>query len=237
MSKAVQIQREYYKKTALKYDKMHVSDADEHGSALNWVVSICKTNKVERVLDVGCGTGRALFKLKEAGFQVMGIEPSESLLEIALEKGAAKDEVILASGEKIPLSDSCVEAVCEFGVLHHVENPNLVLEEMMRVASKFIFISDSNRFGQGAYFMRWIKLLIYKAGFWPIVNWVRTAGKNYMISEGDGLFYSYSVYDSLKLLAPWAKQIYLIPTRDEGVKGWLHPLLTASHVLLVAVKK
>jgi len=237
MSRAEDIQKEYYKKTATNYDKMHVDDLDEHGVALRWMISICKSHSVKKILDVGCGTGRALFKLKAAGFHVNGVEPVDALVAQAIEKGAAPEEIVLARGENIPFPDGSFEATCEFGVLHHVEKPELILSEMMRISSKIIFISDANRFGQGPYVVRWAKLILFKLGLWPLVNWIRTRGKNYMISEGDGLFYSYSVYDSLATLNQWSKKIYLIPTRDEEAKSWLHPLLTSSHILLVAIKK
>jgi hypothetical protein len=59
----------------------------------------------------------------------------------------------------------------------------------------------------------------------------------YTISEGDGLTYSYSVFDSYSQLAKWADTIWLVPTENEkSVRSWLHPLITSPHVLLCAIK-
>lgn len=80
-------------------------------------------------------------------------------------------------------------------------------KEMLRVAKKAVLISDSNRFGQGLRAARLIKLGLYKSKLWTAYNYVRTSGKGYQITEGDGLAYSYSVYDSFAWLSQWADRI------------------------------
>jgi len=48
---------------------------------------------------------------------------------------------------------------------------------------------------------------------------------------------SFSVFDSYFQLAKWADTIWLFPTgNDQSVRSWLHPLITAPHILLCAVK-
>ena len=98
------------------------------------------------------------------------------------------------------------------------------------------FISDSNRFGQGLMATRWLKLILYKIGLWPLVNFIKTMGREYAISEGDGIAYSYSVFDSYKILAKWADRIILIPTAQHQEKSWFSPLLSSSHILICAIK-
>jgi hypothetical protein len=62
------------------------------------------------------------------------------------------------------------------------------------------------------------------------------AGKRYQISEGDGLFYSYSVYDSYDQLARWADRIFLLPTDPLLSQSWFHPLLTSPGIVLIAIR-
>jgi hypothetical protein len=121
-------------------------------------------------------------------------------------------------------------------VLHHVENPAAVVAEMTRVARTAVFLSDHNRFGQGRALARVTKLALYKAHFWRAARFVRTRGRNYHVSEGDGLAYSYSVFDSFDQLARWASSVILIPTSITGGASWFHPLLTASEVLVCATR-
>lgn len=119
--------------------------------------------------------------------------------------------LLQASGNALPFADSSFDAVCEISTLHHVPNPSLVLAEMLRVARRSVIIVDSNRHGQGSFPARLFKLFLFKPGLWYAFDFLRTRGKRYQISEGDGLFYSYSVYDSYDQLARWADRILLFP--------------------------
>jgi len=108
---------------------------------------------------------------------------------------------------------------------------------MLRVAKKAVFISDSNRFGQGSRAARLIKLCLYKSRLWGIFNYLNTSGRGYLISEGDGLAYSYSVYDSFEEIARWADRMILIPSGNGKVSSWVHPLLTSSGVIVCALRE
>jgi hypothetical protein len=121
-------------------------------------------------------------------------------------------------------------------MLHHVPEPDAVIREMMRVARKAVIIIDGNRFGQGSWPMRLLKLALYKAGLWGVIDYIKTGGKGYILSPGDGVHYSFSVYDSLHLIAAWADQLILIPTESYKATSWFHPLLTAEVVLVCALK-
>jgi hypothetical protein len=65
---------------------------------------------------------------------------------------------------------------------------------------------------------------------------LKTAGKGYRFSEGDGLAYSYSVFDALEVLSEWSDRVIVIPTDEVKTKSLFHPLLTSFHVLLCAVR-
>ena len=191
------------------------------------------------LLDVGSGTGRVLkyFTEQEPNLSVRGVEPVKALVDQAVKNGISRNLLMRGNGDFLPFKANSYDAVCAFGVLHHVEAPNVVVTEMIRVAKKAVFISDSNRFGQGSRLARLIKLSLYKAGLWGTANLIRTRGKRYMLSEGDGLSYSYSVFDSYHLLAGWADRLVLVPTGEQKAASWYHPLLTSSHVLLCALRE
>lgn len=231
-------QYQYYTQTARSYDSMHVNEGDEHFIALGHVWSLSRLLNISSFLDVGSGTGRAVKYFMEKGATVKGIEPVSAMIEQAvLKNGIPKDLIIRGRGEALPFDDSSFDAVCEFGSLHHMRKPNSVVTEMMRVAKKAVFLSDSNRFGQGSMASRLIKLLLYKLNLWDAANFVKTRGKGFIFSEGDGISYSYSVFDSYDLLSAWADKIILIPTGGEKAVSWHHPLLTSGNVLLCAIKE
>lgn len=233
-----QAQVEYYSKSADHYDDTHVKMDDEHAIAMSYMIDLMRRHGVKRVLDVGCGTGRVTKVLLDAGFDVVGIEPVEALLTIAEKKGMPKERLVLGSGLKLPFPDASFDAVCEFGVLHHVETPNVVVKEMLRVAKTAIYLSDTNRFGRGGLIARIVKLALWKMRLWRPAYFLAKGGKNYDCSDCDGIAFSYSVYDSFDLIYDWADSVIAIPTKVEGRRrrSWVHPLMTSSHVLLAGTK-
>jgi SAM-dependent methyltransferase len=174
----------------------------------------------------------------DEGFDVIGIEPVEALLQLAGKKGMPKERLVVGDGLKLPFPDASFDAVCEFGVLHHVERPEGVVREMLRVSKTAIFLSDTNRFGRGELIARIVKLALWKLGIWRQAYFLAKGCKSYDCSECDGIAYSYSVYDSFKLIDAWADQMIMMPTKveHERIHSWLNPLMTSSHILLCGIK-
>jgi ubiquinone/menaquinone biosynthesis C-methylase UbiE len=169
---------------------------------------------------------------------VRGIEPVGSLIEQAAQKNEIPNGVIIQGvGEAMPFNDGSFDVVCSFAILHHVERPDAIVREMTRVARKAVIISDGNRFGQGSWPIRLLKLSLYKIGLWKMVNHLKTGGKGYMITQGDGLAYSYSAYDSFDYLAEWASQLIVVPSDPCKARTWFHPLLTSPGVIACALRE
>jgi len=239
-NKDVQIQRQYYRDTAAHYDAMHAGEGDDDPINLRLVFALLRMMEARTVLDVGAGTGRAIRHLMEnmPDLTVRGVEPVPARIEQAIQKkGIPEGLIIEGVGEDLPFENASVDVACAFAMLHHVSNPDAVVCEMLRVARKAVIIVDGNRFGQGKWPLRILKLCLYKAGLWGLINYLKTGGKRYNLTEGDGLFYSYSVYDSFDRISEWAGQLIIIPNEACKAKSWIHPLLTSSGVLLCALKE
>ena len=237
---AATIQREYYAETAIRYDTMHANESAGDASTNRLILAMLRMAEVQSLLDVGSATGRGLaeFAAQLPGALVCGVEPVAELLKQAVAAGVLRSvPLVRASGESLPFADGSFDAVCEISILHHVPEPAAVVSEMLRVARKLVIIVDCNRFGQGSLPARFLKLFLYKCGLWSAFNYIRTKGKHYQISEGDGLFYSYSVYDSYKLVAGWAERIMLLPVGPAKSKSWLHPLITSEALVLIGFRK
>lgn len=219
MTDPVAIQRKYYEQTAAAYDETHVSEADEHHVALGWLASIIKMQKFDSLLDVGCGTGRGLrfLKANAISIKMTGIEPVSSLRQVGLNSGLTGSEIMDGDALAIPFPDRSFDVVCAFAILHHIKDHRRVVREMCRVARRAVFISDANNFGQGSLLSRTAKQALNACGLWPLYNLIRTKGKGYQISEGDGLFYSYSLTNDLPILQERFSDLQFMTTKPSGV--------------------
>ena len=232
------LQRRYYEATSRHFDEWHMEDF-EHNEALRYISLLLGSLDAESVLDVGCGTGRGIryFMQHHPALRVHGVDPARAQLDHAMKAGVPGEILTQYDGVKLPFENGAFDIVCEFGALHHAAQPNVVVSEMTRVARKAVFISDCNRFGDGSYLARVTKLLLYKSGLWPLADRLKTGGKGYVLSDTDGLAYSYSVFDSLDVVACWADRVILIPTVSEKpVRSWFHPLLTSRNILVCGLK-
>jgi len=215
MSDPVSIQRAYYAASADGYEAAHLGE-DEHNLALRFMASAMDYYGLQSTLDIGSGTGRALQFLKSTwpDIKVVGIEPSSALREIGYRNGLSREELIDGDAQAVQFPDASFDLVCEFGALHHIPNPAKAVSEMIRVAKRGIFISDGNNFGQGSALVRMMKQTIDAFGLWKVADWFKTRGKGYIITEGDGLSYSYSVFNDWKQINFACDRVYLLGTQS-----------------------
>lgn len=234
-SREIEIQRRYYAETANRYDNLLV-EHKEHNLALAFLIGVIDYLNIESVLDVGSGTGRAVsyIKQKKPDIRVLGIEPVAEMREVGYRKGISEDDLIEGDVMALDFDDGGFDLVCEFGVLHHIKCPSMAVSEMLRVARKAIFISDCNNFGQGPFLKRGMKQAIHAVGLWRIAVLINTRGRGYSLSDGDGLAYSYSVFDAIGLIRKHCSDIHILNT--SGLDIGINPYSNASHIVVLGMK-
>jgi SAM-dependent methyltransferase len=110
--------------------------------------------KGARVLDVGCGDGlvSAVLQSKRPDLLVRGID--------VLARAQTHIPVELFDGSRIPFDDRSFDVVLFSDVLHHTDDPTVLLREAWRVAKDSVLIKDHNRNGIAAglrlRFMDWV---------------------------------------------------------------------------------
>lgn len=91
----------------------------------------------DRVLDAGCGTGRALPPLRAAvgaSGVVLGVDLTPAMLEAARRAGRDRDgRLLLADVAALPLRPGSVDAVFAAGLIAHLPHPAEDLREVARV--------------------------------------------------------------------------------------------------------
>ncbi|MFD0165775.1 class I SAM-dependent methyltransferase [Streptomyces decoyicus] len=90
----------------------------------------------DRVLDAGCGTGRALPALRAAvgpRGRVLGADLTPEMLRAAVRAGRDRDAaLLLADVTRLPLADAALDAVFAAGLLSHLPDSAGGLAELAR---------------------------------------------------------------------------------------------------------
>jgi len=82
------------------------------------------------ILDLGCGVGHDLVRLRAAGLRPVGLDPSAHALARAR---AVDPSVVQGDGARLPFAAGAFGGCRIERVLQHVEDPGLVLDEVVRV--------------------------------------------------------------------------------------------------------
>lgn len=97
-----------------------------------------------RVLDVGCGDGHlaALILKARPDLEIIGID--------IMARPRAYIPVQLFDGHTIPFEDASFDAVMFVDVLHHTDDPSVLMREARRVSRNVVLIKDHYSDGVGA---------------------------------------------------------------------------------------
>lgn len=86
--------------------------------------------KPKHILDVGCGTGGTLDRLKHIG-QPVGVDLEPIALELSRERGHT--HLLLASATSLPFADGSFDAVVALDVLEHIPDDAAAAREIARI--------------------------------------------------------------------------------------------------------
>jgi len=106
------------------YDETRKSRQDVLERAVDVVVKKLGLRDGDRILDVGCGTGRVSFEFADRGYEVIGLDPSHKMLsEAAMKAGDHRGIVRLVQGDaqSLPFAKGVFDAALVVHVFHLME--------------------------------------------------------------------------------------------------------------------
>ncbi|MER8008230.1 class I SAM-dependent methyltransferase [Streptomyces sp. NPDC094149] len=125
--------QEFFGARAADWDSRFPDDGPAYASA----VADLGLREGDRVLDAGCGTGRALTPLRAAVGAtgvVVGIDLTPAMLQAAVRAGRDRDgRLLLADVAALPLRSRSLDAVFAAGLIAHLPRPADDLRELARV--------------------------------------------------------------------------------------------------------
>ncbi|MER5478940.1 methyltransferase domain-containing protein [Streptomyces sp. NPDC002734] len=124
--------REFFAARATGWDRKFPDD----GPAFAAVVAVLGLRPGDRVLDAGCGTGRALPALRAAvgpSGVVLGLDLTEEMLRTAARAGRGREAaLVLADAAAPPVRSGALDAVFASGLIAHLPDPGLDLAALAR---------------------------------------------------------------------------------------------------------
>lgn len=127
------------------------------------------------VVDLGCGTGRALLPLLKKGFQGIGVDLSRPMLQTLLSKAEQNGKSVWAIQANIvelgclkdEIADYCLCLFSTIGMIHGRSNRRRVLEHVARILKPSgIFIVHVHNI--------WFQALTAGGRSWVIPHWFQT---------------------------------------------------------------
>lgn len=196
--------------------------------------------KGKKLLEIGAGVGAFLITLRKK-FQIdaYGIEPSEEEFSpfneisnnLLTENGLSKDIIIKGRAEKLPFKDESFDLIYSTNVLEHVQNPEMVLKESLRVLKRGGYL----QFVIPNYFSFWEG---HYGVLWPCIT-NKTIGRFYI--KMIGLKPAY--IDTLQLISPaYLRKIFKKMPYKLEILGWggnvfKHRLESGSYSDWASLKK
>ncbi|MGW5046319.1 class I SAM-dependent methyltransferase [Streptomyces griseoluteus] len=128
--------QEFFTARAAGWDNRFPDDGPAYAAA----VSDMGLGEGDRVLDAGCGTGRALPPLRAAvgsSGTVIGADLTSAMLEAASQAGRGREGALLLTDvTALPLRTESLDAVFAAGLIAHLPEPSENLRELARVVRR-----------------------------------------------------------------------------------------------------
>jgi ArsR family transcriptional regulator len=136
-------------------------------------------NKMESLIDIGCGTGKNFPLLAKYSNKVIGIDSSPSMIQLSehiCKNNNLNYELKLGDITKMPFESQSIDGAFINMVLHHLSNPAEVLAETARILKKsgklllIELLSHEDESMREKYADLWLGFTMEELSSWLITN-------------------------------------------------------------------
>ena len=167
-----------YKRFADYYDKLMLEDID-YSKIVDYIENIFIHYDVnpELIADLACGTGNVTIPMAQRGYEMIGIDSSVQMLEVARKKSYDANQNILFLNQnitKLDLYGTCDAFLCMIDGINYILSPKALFNMFKRIKTCFLNPGGLFNFDISSFY----KLSV-------------TIGNNTFIHDGDDIFYSW----------------------------------------------
>ena len=195
-----------------------------------------------RTLEIGAGNGLGVAMARKAGAEGWGLEPGtdeyDGSLEVARDIlqhcGEPAEAVVDGVGENIPFADAHFDVVMSTNVLEHVDDPQRVIDESLRVLKPgghlVIIVPNYGSWWEGHYGVLWLPHM----PLWMARIYIRLLGRD---PEFLDTLNFVSAGHLRKWLKPHANRLEIVSWGDELFRHRMNTLDFAEYGALGRLKR
>ncbi len=141
----------YTKEMIEWYDSLYCR-SENTKAQIKFLKNLFKKNKVKKIIDVPCGTGRHAIELSKIGFSITGIDKGKTMVKYAknkAEKCGVKVKFIVQDMQKIKLKEKFDAAIIMYGSLAYLTSNESILKCLLSIKNNLkkngiVIIEDDN---------------------------------------------------------------------------------------------
>ena len=233
---------DYYATTAHLYNSWHCNpeNRSSHNYAVRELIRLVHRINAKSVLDVCCGTGRAIKSILDLGIDAHGIDLSRELLQVGINNlNIPRDRLTVGDATALPFADAQFDISCVLGALHHTARPRAIIAEMLRVSRLGIIVSDEGNHFAGGVKSALISLGIFEPLYRILFRRPPRQARRQLYSDGDGPTFVFSVEEvipQIRKVFPRIKTLTFYRIRSFQTCAFWYPRLFARQVVVIAAK-
>lgn len=127
----------YSEKSKIFFDSVAESKYGNSKKLDKYILKNIEIDNKTTILDLGCGDGRFLEKLRDLNLNniLYGLDISEKMIAVASSKKIKRCKLTLGDSNYLPYNDGSIDLIVCLNSFHHYSTPSLTLKEIKRVLS------------------------------------------------------------------------------------------------------